>query len=66
MKRLTALLLALILVVSCFTISAFAGSETFSGTYNGYGYTCSGLVSSNTLYVDLIYNNANNKLKILG
>ena len=66
MKRMTAFLLALVVAISCFTISAFAGSETFTGTYNGYGYTASGSVSSNSLYVYLSYNNANTILKILG
>ena len=53
MKRMTAFLLALVVVFSCFTISAFAGSETYAGTYNGYSYTCSAFLSNNPPYPTL-------------
>ena len=64
MKRMTAFLLALIITVSCFTISAFAGSETYSGTYNGYSYTCSGTVNSSSLSLYMYYGNASQTCSI--
>ena len=67
MKRMTAFLLALIIAISCFTISAFAGSETYSGTYNGYSYTCSALITNSplpALSLSMYYGQSSAQLKI--
>ena len=39
-KKLICIITVFIILLSCFSIFAFAETETVMGTYNGYGYTC--------------------------
>jgi hypothetical protein len=59
MKRVAALLLTLVIAVTCFSICAYADSDSISGLYNGYNYYCSGTLTSSTLSLEMHYYNNN-------
>lgn len=40
MRRTIAFVMCLVIVISAMSLSAFAGSQTKSGTYNSYNYSC--------------------------
>lgn len=56
LKRSAVLLLAAAMLLGCFTITAYAGSETYTGSYNGYNYTTTLLANPSGSSATIIYN----------
>lgn len=65
MKKTFALLMALSIVISCFAVTAFAESETGSGTHNGYKFTYHGSLTTTSFSASMT-SASSEKLQITG
>lgn len=66
MKRLIALALVLLIMVSGMSLSVFAVSETYTGSYGGYSYLCFARITSSLLNLKMTYGNSNKTITIDG
>lgn len=66
LKRSFTLLLAVAMILSCFTVTALAGSESYTGVYNGKNYYTSLLASGRTYNAYLSYDDSGKFLRLDG
>lgn len=57
LKRSAVLLLAAAMLLGCFTITAYATSTSYTGTYSGYSYTATLQAAPNASTATIVYNN---------
>ncbi len=66
LKRSAVLLLAAAMLLGCFTITAYAGSESYTGVYNSKNYYTSLTASGRTYSAYLSYDDSGKQLRLDG
>ena len=66
LKRSAVLLLAAAMLLGCFTITAYATSTSYTGTYSGYSYTATLQAAPSRSTATIVYNNSGTLVSLEG